>query len=154
MTISDELIEDILTFINKKDTANVNVMVMEDSVGIRETHILNRGNYDAKGEIVSFNTPKAILEYDTTTFEPNRLGLAKWLLSDEHPLTARVFTNRIWQEFFGRGIVKSAGDFGMQGDLPTHPELLDWLAVDFKENNWNIKGLVKKIVTSSTYTQS
>ncbi|MFT7032197.1 MAG: hypothetical protein ACJA2S_000696 [Cyclobacteriaceae bacterium] len=154
MAISSELIEDILTFINKKDTAVVRVMVMEDSVGIRETHILNRGNYDAKGEIVSFNTPEAILEYDTTTFEPNRLGLANWLLSDEHPLTARVFTNRIWQEFFGQGIVKSVGDFGMQGELPTHPELLDWLAVDFKENNWDIKGLVKKIVTSSTYTQS
>lgn len=154
MAISDELIEDILTFINKKDTADVNVMIMKDSVGIRETHILNRGNYDAKGEIVTFNTPEAILEYDTNRYEPNRLGLANWLLSNEHPLTSRVFVNRIWQEFFGRGIVKSVGDFGMQGDLPTHPELLDWLAVDFKDNNWDIKRLVKKIVTSSTYTQS
>ena len=127
---------------------------MQDSIGIRETHILNRGNYDAKGEIVTFNTPKAVLEYDTTNFEPNRLGLAKWLLDEKHPLTSRVFVNRIWQEFFRTGIVKSVGDFGMQGDLPTHPELLDWLAVDFMENGWNIKRLVKKIVMSSTYTQS
>lgn len=154
MTIDDELISNLLTFINKKDTASVNVMVMQDSVGIRETHILDRGNYDAKGQIVSFNTPEAILKYDTINFEKNRLGLAKWLLSDEHPLTSRVFVNRIWQEFFGRGIVKSVGDFGMQGDLPTHPELLDWLAVDFRENDWDIKRLIKKIVMSSTYTQS
>lgn len=154
MAISDELIEDILTFINKKDTAEVRVMVMQDSIGIRETHILNRGNYDAKGETVTFNTPKAILEYDTTNFEPNRLGLAKWLLDEKHPLTSRVFVNRIWQEFFRRGIVKSVGDFGMQGDLPTHPELLDWLALDFMENGWDMKRLVKKIVMSSTYTQS
>lgn len=154
MRITDDMIDDILSFINKKDTADVEVMVMKDSVGIRNTHVLNRGNYDAKGEIVSFSTPKAVFEFDTTRFDPNRLGLAKWLLSDEHPLTSRVYVNRIWQEFFSRGIVKSVGDFGMQGDLPTHPELLDWLAVDFRENNWDIKRLIKKIVMSATYKQS
>ena len=99
-------------------------------------------------------TPEAILKFDTAIFESNRLGLSKWLLSDENPLTARVFVNRIWMEFFSQGIVKTVGDFGMQGDLPTHPELLDWLVVDFMENGWDIKHLVKKIVMSATYMQS
>ncbi len=154
MRISDEMIDELLTFINKKDSADVEVMVMKDSVGIRTTHLLNRGNYDAKGEIVTFGTPKAVMEFDTTRFAPNRLGLAHWLLSEEHPLTSRVFVNRIWQEFFTQGIVKTVGDFGMQGDLPTHPELLDWLAVDFRENGWDIKRLVKQLVMSATYRQS
>lgn len=155
MKITDQLVSDILTFINKKDTVDdVEVMVMQDSVGIRTTHILGRGNYDAKEEVVHFGTPSAILDFDTLRYAPNRLGLANWLLSEEHPLTARVFVNRIWMEFFTNGIVKTVGDFGMQGDLPTHPELLDWLAVDFQENGWDIKRLIKKIVMSSTYTQS
>ena len=80
--------------------------------------------------------------------------MAKWLLDEENPLTARVFVNRIWQEIFGAGIVKTAGDFGKQGDLPTHPDLLDWLAIDFQENDWDIKALLKRIVLSATYRQS
>ncbi|XOV90962.1 MAG: PSD1 and planctomycete cytochrome C domain-containing protein [Bacteroidota bacterium] len=154
ITITNEMKEDILSFINNRDTSSVDVMVMADSVGIRDTHILGRGNYDAKGEVVTFSTPEAIMKFDTTKYESNRLGLAKWLLSEDNPLTARVFVNRIWMEFFTRGIVKTIGDFGMQGDLPTHPELLDWLAVDFRENGWDVKRLVKQIVTSSTYMQS
>jgi hypothetical protein len=86
--------------------------------------------------------------------EKNRLGLSKWLFDKKHPLTSRVFVNRIWQEFFGRGIVKTSGDFGMQGEPPSHPELLDWLALDFMNNGWNIKRLVKQIVMSATYCQS
>ena len=154
LEITDTMIDDILTFVNKEDPDNVSVMVMEDSVGIRDTHILDRGNYDAKSEVVVSDTPKAIMPFDTISLPRNRLGLSKWLLHDEHPLTSRVFVNRIWQEFFGQGIVKTSGDFGMQGNLPTHPELLDWIAVDFRENNWNIKRLVKQIVMSSTYMQS
>ena len=154
MKITDEDVEDILTFINKQDTTPVEVMVMQDSIGLRNTYILNRGNYDAHGKQVSYATPADILPFDTTRFAKNRLGLAQWLLDEKNPLTARVFVNRIWQEFFGRGIVKTAGDFGMQGNLPSNLELLDWMAVDFRENNWDIKRLVKQIVLSATYRQS
>ncbi len=152
--ITSEMKEEIFTFMNKRDTGSVEVMVMADSSGIRDTYILNRGAYDAKGKVVNYGTPESILAFDTTRFESNRLGLAKWLLAEENPLTSRVFVNRIWMEFFTQGIVKSVGDFGMQGDLPSHPELLDWLSVDFRENGWDIKRLVKQIVTSATYMQS
>ncbi|WP_431129307.1 PSD1 and planctomycete cytochrome C domain-containing protein [Flagellimonas flava] len=153
MKITNKLIDSVLSFVNNKSPYPVDVMVMKDSVGIRTTHILDRGVYDAKGEEVSFDTPESILAFDTEKYNQNRLGLTQWLLSPEHPLTSRVFVNRIWQEFFGKGIVRTSGDFGMQGDLPTHPELLDWLAVDFQKD-WDVKRLVKNIVMSSTYTQS
>ena len=95
----------------------VKVMIMQDSADMRSTHILDRGNYDAPTTEVSPFMPDFIFPFDSSKFEQNRLGLAKWLLADEHPLTARVFVNRIWQEIFGTGIVKSSGDFGMQGDI-------------------------------------
>ncbi len=154
ISIDDKLIKDKLPFINKKSPENVKVMVMEDKPGIRTTHILDRGVYDGKTDTVTFDTPKAILEFNKTKFEPNRLGLAKWLVDKNNPLTSRVYVNRVWQDIFGNGIVNTSGDFGMQGDLPTHAALLDWLAVDFQENGWNIKRLIKQIVTSATYTQS
>lgn len=152
--ITNEDVKNILTFVNKKEKEPVPVMVMRDSSVVRPTHVLIRGMYDALGERVDFNVPEAVYPFDTTRFPKNRLGLAQWLTEKGHPLTARVFVNRIWQEFFGKGIVKTSGDFGMQGDLPTHPELLDWLAVDFMANGWDIKRLVKQIVMSSTYQQS
>jgi len=154
MKITDEDAASVLDFINKKDTAAVEVMVMQDSVGIRSTHILERGLYDAKAKEVSFGVPKAIFPFDTSSFEQNRLGLADWLTDEQNPLTARVFVNRIWQNIFGRGIVETSGDFGMQGELPTNLALLDWLALDFQKNDWDIKRLVKKIVLSATYRQS
>ncbi len=154
MKITSEEVAKILTFINKKDTTDVKVMVMKDSSLFRTTHILLRGAYDAKGEAVDFGTPNAILEYDTTKFAKNRLGLTKWLLDEKNPLTSRVLVNRIWQEFFGRGLVKTSGDFGMQGELPSHPQLLDWLSMDFRKKGWNIKRLVKQMVMSATYRQS
>jgi hypothetical protein len=154
MEISEADVESILNFINKKDSAQLNVMIMRDSSWRRPTHVLKRGAYDAPGDIVFASMPSAILPFDTTKFKGNRLGLAQWVLSPENPITARVFVNRIWEQFFGRGIVKTSGDFGMQGELPSHPELLDWLAVDFVENGWNIKRLVRQIVTSSTYRES
>lgn len=154
MAISDDDVDDLLDFINKKDTADVEVMVMKDSFNIRSTHVLDRGVYDAKGDTVSFGLPKAVMAFDTTVYAPNRLGLTEWLLDEKNPLTARVFVNRIWQEIFGRGIVATSGDFGMQGDLPTNIALLDWLAVEFQKEGWDIKQLVKKIVMSATYQQS
>lgn len=154
MPITDEDLKGILSFINKVPLDTVEVMVMADSVGIRDSYILNRGNYDAKGEVVTQSTPEGIFPFDTIKWKKNRLGLAQWLLDDQHPLTSRVFVNRIWQEIFGTGIVKTSGDFGMQGDLPTHPELLDWLARDFMEKGWDIKRLMKQIMMSATYTQS
>ena len=154
MKITTEDVNSLLKFINKKDTAKVMVMVMKDSSKVRPTYILNRGNYDSHGELVGVGIPKAIVPFDTTKYDKNRLGLTKWMLNDKNPLTSRVYVNRIWGQFFGRGIIKTLGDFGMQGELPSHPELLDWLAVDFKENGWNIKRLVKQIVLSATYRQA
>lgn len=154
ITITKEDLEGILNFVNKKDTNTVKVMVMRDSSWRRPTHVLSRGAYDAPAERVAFNLPGAILPFDSARYSNNRLGLARWLLDEKHPLTARVFVNRVWQEFFGRGLVKTTGDFGMQGELPSHPDLLDWLAVDFRTTGWDIKRLVKKMVMSATYRQS
>ena len=151
--ITSEEVSKIFSYINKKDTAAVEVMVMKDSVR-RPTFLLKRGAYDAHGEEVAFDLPSAILPFDSMVYGNNRLGLAKWLFNKRNPLTARVFVNRMWQEFFGRGLVKTSGDFGMQGEMPSHPELLDWLALDFMNNGWNIKRLLKQIVMSSTYRQS
>jgi hypothetical protein len=152
--ITTDEVNKIFTYINKKDTAAVEVMVMADSVKRRPTYVLKRGAYDAHGEQVSFGLPPAILPFDSVKYGNNRLGVAKWLFSKRNPLTARVFVNRIWQEFFGRGLVKTSGDFGMQGDMPSHPQLLDWMALDFMNNGWNIKRLIKQIAISSTYCQS
>ncbi|MEM9888976.1 MAG: PSD1 and planctomycete cytochrome C domain-containing protein [Bacteroidota bacterium] len=154
MAITDEDIAETLEFINKQDTAAVEVMIMQDSASMRATRVLDRGMYDAPTDTVFANTPKSILTFDTTHFEQNRLGLAQWLLDKKNPLTARVFVNRIWQEIFGRGLVASSGDFGMQGDLPSHMALLDWLALDFQKNDWDIKHLMKTILLSATYRQS
>lgn len=154
MEITDEEAASILAFINKKDSVKLEVMVMSDSLGLRNTYVLNRGNYDSHGEQVSYNVPASILPFDTTIYSADRLGLSEWLFDERNPLTARVFVNRIWAQFFGRGIVPTTGDFGLQGDLPSHPQLLDWLAVDFMEHDWDIKWLVKEIVTSATYQQS
>lgn len=152
--ITEEDIAGILSFVNKRDTSRLIVSVMgdfEDSV--RQTYLLERGAYDAHGEPVNPGTPEAILPYDSA-LPQNRLGLAKWVFDEKNPLTSRVFVNRVWQELFGTGLVESSGDFGMQGKLPSHPALLDWLAVDFRDNGWNIKRLVKQVVMSATYRQS
>ncbi|HEX6849684.1 MAG TPA: PSD1 and planctomycete cytochrome C domain-containing protein [Chitinophagaceae bacterium] len=154
MKISSGDVNNVLQFINKKDTGAVMVMIMKDSSKVRPTYILERGVYDQPGDSVGFDTPPKIFSFDSTKLEKNRLGLAKWLFDKKNPLTSRVFVNRIWQEFFGRGLVKTSGDFGMQGEMPSHPELLDWLAVDFMNNGWDIKRLVKQIVMSATYCQS
>lgn len=154
MKISSADVSTILSFINKKDTTDVTVMVMKDSVGLRETQLLRRGVYDLKADTVQMATPAAIMTYNPKKYEQNRLGLSKWMIAAENPLTARVYVNRIWSELFGRGLVKTSGDFGMQGELPSHPELLDWLAVEFRETGWDIKKLIRLMVTSTTYRQT
>lgn len=116
-------------------------------------HILNRGMYDDLGERVIAATPSALPPMDAS-LPRNRLGLARWLVDDANPVTARVTVNRYWQELFGVGIVPTSEDFGSQGQPPSHPELLDWLAVEFRDGEWNIKDLFRLLVTSSTYRQS
>ncbi|MFM7629317.1 MAG: PSD1 and planctomycete cytochrome C domain-containing protein [Algoriphagus sp.] len=143
----------ILKFVNHQDTSRLSISVMGEMQEKRTTYILNRGAYDAPTLPVEPGTPASLLSFPAS-FEKNRLGLAQWTTHRDNPLTSRVFVNLIWQEIFGRGIVKSAGDFGMQGDLPTHPELLNWLAADFMENGWNVKRLLKQILSSATYKQS
>ncbi len=128
-------------------------LVMADLPKPREAHLMVRGQYDKPGEKVSRATP-AVFPPLRAEGEPNRLDLARWLLAPENPLTARVTVNRLWQQFFGTGIVKSANDFGTQGDAPSHPELLDWLAANFRESGWNTKQLVRLLTTSAAYRQS
>ncbi|MDO6515587.1 PSD1 and planctomycete cytochrome C domain-containing protein [Zobellia uliginosa] len=151
ITITKEETEDVLSFIHMDSLSQINVMVMNDSAP-RTTHILNRGQYDQPADSVSPKTPEAILAF-SDDLPKNRLGLAQWLVDKENPLTARVYVNRIWAMLFGKGLVETSEDFGVQGSLPTHPELLDWLAVDFMEHDWDIKYLLKKIMLSATYQQ-
>ena len=128
-------------------------MVMRERPEPRETFILVKGAYDKFAEKVEHGTPAALPALPPEA-PHNRLALARWLVSPEHPLTARVTVNRYWQMFFGRGLVKTTEDFGAQGEKPTHPELLDWLARDFIESGWDVKRLHRLIVTSATYRQS
>ncbi len=129
------------------------IMVMKEMEEPRETYLLNRGQYDQYGERVYPNMPENIMVF-TDTLEKNRLGLAKWITSKDNPLTARVAVNRYWKNLFGVGIVKTVEDFGNQGELPSHPKLLDWLAIQFIESGWNVKKLHKLMVMSYTYQQS
>ncbi len=136
-------------------SSSIMVMVMDELEEPRTTYILDRGGYNNPmlNEAICMDVP-AVLPPLPKDEKNNRLALAKWLVSKEQPLTSRVTINRYWQHFFGKGIVKTIEDFGVQGALPSHPELLDWLAVDFQENNWDLKRLFKKIVMSATYRQS
>jgi hypothetical protein len=129
------------------------VMVMEEMTPPRESHLLIRGNYDRPGEVVKPALPEFLVP-SANAFAPNRLGLAKWLVDPSNPLMARVTVNRFWQMYFGTGIVKTVEDFGSQGEPPSHPELLDWLATEFQRTSWNVKALQKTIVLSATYRQS
>lgn len=123
-------------------------MVM-DHESDRPTHVRRRGVYSDHGDEVSPGTPTILPSSEAT----NRLDFAKWLVSDQHPLTSRVAVNRYWQQFFGRGLVDTPEDFGVQGSPPSHPDLLDWLAHDFQDSHWDVKRLHRKIVTSATYRQ-
>ena len=129
------------------------IMTMTESKTPRPTYILDRGVYDAPTEEVFPNVPEKVMPIPTD-LPKNRLGFAQWLFHEDHPLTARVAVNRYWQQFFGTGLVKTSEDFGNQGEMPSHPELLDWLALEFRKMNWDIKAFQKMIVMSNTYQQS
>lgn len=133
----------------------VNVCVMSEMEQPRETFTLLRGAYDApdKTQPLQATTPASLPPMDVDS-PPNRLGLGKWLFQDDNPLTARVAANRYWQMYFGLGLVKTPEDFGSQGESPSHPELLDWLAVEFRQRGWDVKAMQKLIVMSATYRQS
>ena len=127
--------------------------IQEEKAGKAMTNILMRGQYDKKGDEVEANTP-AFLPPLPSGAPRNRLGLAKWLVDPANPLTSRVTVNRFWQEVFGTGIVKTSEDFGIMGMAPSHPELLDWLAVEFRDNGWDVKKFFKLLLTSATYRQA
>ena len=129
------------------------VMVMQEMDSVRPTHRLHRGEYNQPRELVKMGTPSAVADFPID-LPTNRLGLTQWLFAPTNPLTARVAVNRYWQMLFGHGLVRTPHDFGVQGQRPTHPELLDWLAIQFRESGWNIRALLKLIVTSSTYQQA
>lgn len=134
------------------DKVIVATMVMKELEKPRGAFILKRGQYDKRGEEVGPGVP-AVLPPLPKSSATNRLNLARWLIDPKHPLTARVTVNRFWQQFFGTAIVKTASDFGSQGEWPSHPELLDWLATEFIADGWNVRELVRLIVTSATYRQ-
>ncbi len=133
--------------------ATPKVMVMASLAKSRKTFMLDKGLYNKPGDEVSIGTPASLSKLPEQA-PGNRLGLANWLTEDDHPLTARVTVNRFWQMFFGTGLVKTAEDFGVQGELPSHPELLDWLAVEFRDSGWDVKRLVRLIVSSNAYQQT
>ncbi len=143
----------------KKEALNKEIpstFVMADLPKARESFVMVRGQYDNPGEKVSRGVPAFLpsLPPKPKDRDYNRLDLADWLVRNDHPLTSRVIVNRIWQQFFGTGLVKTSSDFGTQGELPSHPELLDWLAVQFMEEGWDFRVFIKRILTSKTYRQS
>ncbi len=140
---------DLLHYVNEIPE----VMVMKDMEESRNTYLLNRGLYSAREEVVTASTPESVLSFPDSLTR-NRLGLARWMFMEQNPLTARVAVNRYWQMIFGTGIVSTTNDFGSQGSLPSHPELLDWLAVDFRDSGWDVRNLLKNMVISATYRQS
>jgi hypothetical protein len=129
------------------------VMVMDDAT-TRPTHVLSKGTYDKPLDEVKAGVPAALNPLPKDLAKNDRLALAKWIVDPSNPLTARVTVNRYWQQFFGVGIVKTVEDFGLQGERPVHPDLLDWLAVQFRESKWNVKAMHRLMVTSAAYRQS
>lgn len=129
------------------------IMVMKEMAQRRPTFLLKRGAYDAPGDPVEPGTPEGVMKF-SPDLPPNRLGLARWMTDPQNPLTSRVAVNRFWRSHFGRGLVETEGDFGIQGKLPSHPALLDWLAWRFIHSGWDVKALHRLIVTSATYRQT
>jgi hypothetical protein len=150
-------LEDELTRLHRQIVATERdystTMVMEEMAKPRETFILIRGEYDKPGEKVTADTPE-VLPPLSADLPRNRLGLARWLVDPANPLTARVTVNRYWQSVFGVGLVKTSEDFGSQGEPPLNPELLDWLATEFTRSGWDVKAMMRLMVTSATYRQA
>jgi hypothetical protein len=140
--------------VDEAEKLSPSTLVMQDMPTRRDVFVLVRGAYDRKGEKVLPGVPAAIGSPLPANAPLNRLALAQWIVDSKNPLTARVIVNRFWQHYFGTGIVKTAEDFGAQGEWPTHPELLDWLATELTRSGWNVKRIQRLIVTSATYRQS
>src|SRR5207302_4850858 len=157
MSGTDELVKKKLAEIKKVQGQVPSTLVVRERSAPRTTHVQLRGDFLRPGDEVTPGFPAALSTSPVSAGPAKRLtrlDLATWLVSAENPLTARVTINREWQKFFGRGLVETENDFGMQGSPPTHPELLDWLSVEFRENGWSTKKLHRLIVTSATYRQS
>ncbi len=154
ITITEKEANGVLDFINfdKAPKKEVPVMVMYEREEWKPAFILNRGVYDQPTDQVFPDTPKSVLSFPEN-YPKNRMGLSKWLFDNENPLTARVTVNRFWQRMFGNGLVSSSYDFGNQGALPSHPELLDYLAIKFRDEGWNTKAMLKYMALSATYRQ-
>lgn len=153
-SIRDELKSERASFEEFEKLHATYVMVMREMDQPRHTYVLSRGVYDQPGEQVNAGVPSHVLGDLPRGAPANRLGLAQWLVSGQHPLTARVIVNRYWAMLFGRGLVETVEDFGLQGAFPSHPELLDWLATEYPRIGWDTKRLLKLMVTSATYRQS
>ena len=155
ITITEKEANGVLSFINlqKSDKKEIPVMVMYEREEQKPAFILNRGVYDQPTDQVFPDTPQSVLTFPES-YPKNRLGLSKWLFDDDNPLTSRVVVNRLWQRMFGTGLVSTSYDFGNQGALPSHPQLLDFLAIKFQEEGWDTKRMLRYIALSSTYKQS
>ena len=151
---SDDLIQQLSKEREKFDGTIPKAMVMQERKGIRPTFLLERGQYDAPAALVTRGTPAFLPPLNQSDENASRMDLAEWFVDPNHPLTARVAANRFWQQFFGVGLVKTSEDLGNQGEIPSHPELLDHLAVEFMRSGWDTKALIRQIVMSKTYRQA
>ena len=149
-----QMVQQRLLQIDKLLEANVTTMVMKELATPRKTTVFVQGDFTRPSDEVTCGTPAALHPLSRNGAAINRLDLAKWIVAPDNPLTARVIVNRVWQQYFGRGLVETENDFGLQGSSPSHPELLDWLAVEFRDRGWSLKELHRVIVTSATYRQS
>ena len=140
--------------VDKQLEKNTTTLILRELATPRKTTVFVQGDFTRPADEVSCGTPSALHSMDNSGEKTNRLDLAKWIASRSNPLTARVIVNRVWQQYFGRGIVETENDFGLQGSAPSHPELLDWLAVEFMDRGWSLKELHRLIITSHVYRQS